>query len=244
LLQAKSRRLVGILNGIDYDVWNPKRDPALPAPYDASDLSGKRVCKTTLQRFVGLPERPRTPLVGVVTRLTDQKGSDLVVEVAENLLPERELQMIVLGAGDPAHEEKLRNLSRRFPAKLAVRIGYDEPLSHRIYGASDLFLMPSRYEPCGLGQLYALRYGAVPIVRATGGLDDTVIDYDPRSRTGTGFKFSAFTPDALAAAWRRALTACSGDDHWRELVRRGMSQDFSWTASARSYQALYRTLDK
>jgi starch synthase len=250
LLRQKADRLVGILNGIDYDVWNPARDPALASHYDLIDppgLGGKRACKAALQRLVGLPERPRVPLVGAVSRLSDQKGFDLVAEVLEGLLAERELQVVVLGSADAGAggiEERLAALARRFPTKLAVRTGYDEPLAHRIYGGADLFVMPSRYEPCGLGQMYALRYGAVPIVRATGGLDDTVVDYDPRSRTGTGFKFKAYSAEALGAIWRRALAAYGSDEGWTPLARRGMQQDYSWAASARSYVALYRSIPR
>lgn len=242
LLRIKSSRLVGILNGADYDMWNPARDPALAEPYSIDRLDGKTSCKAALQHALGLPDRPRTPLCGAVSRLTDQKGFDLVATALEHLLDERDLQVVILGTGDRAIEERLLALMARHPAKLAVQLGYDETLAHRIYGGADLFLMPSRYEPCGLGQIYALRYGAVPIVRATGGLDDTVIDYDVRSRSGTGFKFTAFSWEALATAWRRALTAYAGDENWPPLVKRAMSQDFSWAASARSYQALYRSL--
>ena len=238
-LQARADRVVGILNGADYEAWNPERDPLIPAHYSAADLAGKRACKASLAHDFHLPARPRTPLVGAVSRLTDQKGFDLVTEVLERLLVDRDLEVVILGTGDPAIEKRLSSLAARHPAKLAVRIGYDEALAHRIYAGSDLFVMPSRYEPCGLSQLYSLRYGTPPIVRATGGLDDTVIDYDPRSQSGNGFKFTPATPAALDATWRRALTAWGSDENYPRLVRRGMQQDFSWGASAKSYRALY-----
>src|SRR5579883_1566286 len=171
-LRARGDQLVGILNGVDYDVWNPSRDLTLAAPYSVHDLEGKRACKAALQRSFGLPARPRLPLCGAVSRLTDQKGFDLVADVLEKLLVERELQVAILGTGERAIEERLSKLAARHPTKLVVKLAYDEALAHRIYAGSDLFVMPSRWEPCGLAQMYALRYGSVPIVRATGGLDD------------------------------------------------------------------------
>jgi starch synthase len=244
VLRSRGDGLLGILNGVDYTLWDPRHDAALDAPFCAADLAGKRVCKAALQRLLGLPERPRTPLCGAVSRLTDQKGFDLVAEALEPLLVERDLQVVILGAGEPGIEDRLARLAERHPTRLAVRLGHDETLAHRIYAGTDLFLMPSRYEPCGLGQLYALRYGTVPIVRTTGGLDDTVVDYDPLSQSGTGFKFATPTADALATTWRRALTLFANDAGWTPLLRRGMAQDFSWHQSARSYQALYRGLQQ
>ena len=242
-LRTRADRLLGILNGADYDLWNPLRDRHCAAPYGPAAASGKRVCKAALQQAMGLPARPKIPLLGAVSRLTDQKGFDLVCDALEKLLVERDLQVALLGSGDPALEARVTSLTHRFPNKFAARIDYDEALAHHIYAGADLFLMPSRYEPCGLSQLYALRYGAVPIVRATGGLDDTVVDYDPRSSSGTGFKFIAPTPAAFETAVRRALTAYSGDD-FAALSRRGMLQDFSWGASARSYRTLYEAVTR
>jgi starch synthase len=241
-LRAHADRLLGILNGADYDVWNPARDLFLEEHYNDAEPAGKRACKSALQRACDLPPRPKTPLFGAVSRLTDQKGFDLVLEVLEKLLPERDLQAVVLGAGDADVEARFTSLAARFPARLAVRIGYDEALAHRIYGGSDFLLMPSRYEPCGLAQIYALRYGAIPIVRATGGLEDTVVDYDPRSQSGTGFKFGAPTAAALEAAWRRALAAFASDENFPALVRRAMTRDFSWANSARVYRSLYESI--
>ena len=242
VLREKAGRIVGILNGIDYEQWNPANDPALAARYDASALAGKHLVKASLQRHFGLPEKPRTPLCGGVSRLTDQKGFDLVADALEGMLSTQDVQCVILGAGDPHTEGRLRWLASRFPNQLAVHIGYDEQLAHRIYGGSDLFLMPSRYEPCGLGQLYALRYGTVPLVRDTGGLHDTVIDFDSGSTNPTGFKFAEFAANALAQRWRRALTVYENPDQWTSLMRAGMAEDYSWEKSARSYAALYRTL--
>jgi starch synthase len=241
LLRERSAHLVGILNGADYSAWDPAHDPLLPAHFDADSLDGKTRCKSVLQRMLGLAPRPRVPLFGAVTRLSQQKGFDLVADVIERLLVEKELQLALLGSGDPAEEARLTALAARYPSQLAVRIGYDEQIAHRIYAASDFYLMPSRYEPCGLAQLYALRYGAPPIVHQTGGLDDTVVDFDPRSGTGTGFKFAPLDAVALDAALRRAIAIYHGDpDVFRTLRRRGMAQDFSWRRSAEGYRALYR----
>ena len=201
-LQSRAERLSGVLNGCDYDQWNPARDPACAVPYSAEDPSGKRACKAALQRALGLVVRPRAPLIGAVSRLSWQKGFDYAAGALEALCTDREVQVVILGSGERELEQRLQALAARFPGRVAVRIGYDEELSHRIYAGSDLFLMPSRYEPCGLGQMYALRYGAAPVVRTTGGLDDTVVDFDARSHSGTGFKFVA--PTAGRARWRAA----------------------------------------
>ncbi|HXU69542.1 MAG TPA: glycogen synthase GlgA [Polyangia bacterium] len=241
LLRARSKVLHGILNGADYDIWSPEKDIHLPASYSADSLAGKRRCKAELQRAMGLPVRADVPLCGSISRLTDQKGFDLVLGALPSLL-EGDLQYVVLGSGDPALEQALRALQARFPKKLAVRIGYDEPLSHRIEAGCDLFVMPSKFEPCGLNQMYSLRYGTPPIVRATGGLDDTIVDFDARSRSGTGFKFEEYDAGALAAAWRRALAAYRNESDFLALMRRGMAQDFGWPRAAAAYAQLYRSL--
>jgi starch synthase len=242
LLRSRAAQLTGILNGADYHVWSPERDPHLPANYSAEDLSGKRACKAALQRELGLAARPDLALTGSITRLTEQKGIDLLCAALPQIL-EGDAQVVVLGSGDAALEQQLQALAKSFPKKLAVVIAYDDRLAHRIEAGCDLFVMPSRYEPCGLNQLYSMRYGTPPIVRATGGLDDTVVDYEPRSSSGTGFKFDHLTADGLLWAWRRALVA------WREspadftkLIRRGMAQDYSWHASALRYLELYHQL--
>jgi starch synthase len=239
LLRSRAPRLVGILNGADYDVWSPSHDAALAAPYSGASLDGKRACKAALQRELGLPPRPRLPLVGAVSRLSHQKGIDLLADALEELLPAVDAQFALLGAGDRAVEERLVSLAARHPGRLAVRLGYDDPLAHRIYAGADLFVMPSRYEPCGLAQLYALRYGTPPVVRATGGLDDTVVEHDAHSRSGTGFRFTDFSSRALAAALRRAFSAFSDEAAFSDLQRRCMAQDFSWHRAAQSYRDLY-----
>jgi starch synthase len=239
LLRSRQKVLSGILNGVDYRVFAPGHDPALAATYSPEDLSGKRECKASLQRELGLPIRPDTPLSGSISRLTDQKGFDLVLGALPELLAD-DMQYVILGSGDAAIVQKLTELGKKHPKKLAVRIAYDETLAHRIEAGCDLYVMPSRFEPCGLNQLYSLKYGTPPIVRATGGLDDTIVDHEPRSRTGTGFKFEAYEARALASAWRRAHAAYQNHAEFTELQKRAMAQDFSWGAAARTYAQLYR----
>jgi len=234
LLRSRASKLTGILNGVDYDEWNPETDRHLPANYSARDLSGKRVCKRALLEEMGLeemgleeldlPAEARRPLIGIVTRFAHQKGMDLVAKIA----PFAEAALVVLGSGEAPLENAFRFLAARYPDRIAVRLGYDEGLAHRIEAGSDIFLMPSRYEPCGLNQIYSLRYGTVPVVRATGGLEDTVDEQ-------TGFKFR----DDLAGAVEAALREFQDREAWASRMRRGMARDFSWDASAVEYQRLY-----
>jgi starch synthase len=239
VLRARKDRLVGILNGCDYDVWNPQTDRHLVARYSAQNLEGKKRCKAELQRELGLPQKPRTPFCGSISRLAEQKGFDLLVEALPALL-EGDMQYVVLGTGEPELERALEALGRVFPEQLAVRIAYDDALAHRIEAGCDLYVMPSRYEPCGLNQMYSLRYGTPPIVRATGGLDDTIVDFS--SPAGTGFKFGPYSAAALGEAWRRALLAYFSEAEFTALIRRAMAQDFSWQSAAQSYASLYRQL--
>ncbi len=240
VLRMRRRDLVGILNGIDAVQWDPSRDPHLPARYGPGDLSGKAACKSALQREMGFPERARVPLVGFIGRLAEQKGVDLLLQALPEILA-MDVQVAVLGRGHPDWEETLSRTSRERAARLGVRIGFDEGLAHRIEAGADLFLMPSRFEPCGLNQLYSLRYGTVPVVRAVGGLDDTVEDYDG-ARRGTGFKFRDYQARAMMTALRRALDVWRDERAWHGLVERGMAQDFSWDRSAAGYEALYQRL--
>ncbi len=241
VLQARQDRLFGVLNGIDDRVWNPATDPHLPARYSADDLSGKRACKRALQADMKLPVRD-VPLVGLVSRLALQKGIDLVVDILPDLL-DLDVQMVVLGSGDLLYHTLLAEISERHRDKLAVRLAFDEPLAHRIEAGADLFLMPSRYEPCGLNQQYSLRYGTVPVVRTTGGLADTVVPYAPGVRSGaaaTGFSFEKPDPDVLLSTLMLALRVYRDKEAWTGLMRRGMQQDCSWQRSARQYVDLYR----
>jgi starch synthase len=234
-LRARADVLTGILNGVDYREWSPESDPHIPARYSARDLSGKRVCKEQLLAEFGLPAAAmERPLIGIVSRFTRQKGADLLAEAAAAIEAE-DVYIVALGNGDPEYEEFFQGLAASFPGRVAVRIGFDNAAAHRIEAGADMFLMPSHYEPCGLNQIYSLRYGTVPVVRATGGLDDT-IDRD------TGFKFAEYSGTALLAAVREAVCAFSNAAAWRELMLRGMAKDFSWKTSAAAYSGLYRRL--
>ena len=234
LLRSRFYKLSGILNGVDYVEWDPETDPYLPARFSAADLSGKAGCKRHLLEEMGLPVQMDRPLIGIVSRFADQKGFDLLADIAAPLA-EQDVSLVVLGSGEQRFEDMFRHFAIVRPDKFAVRIGYDDALAHRIEAGSDMFLMPSRYEPCGLNQIYSLRYGTVPIVRATGGLDDTV-------DSSTGFKFGAYSPHALAGAIGEALHAWQSRDAWTERIRRAMAKDFSWEASALQYQKLYAEL--
>jgi len=243
VLQARADRLTGILNGIDEEEWDPARDPLLPARYDASDFAGKAVCKAQLRRRFGLPEPDRLssrPLFTMVSRLTTQKGIDLILAAVPWLVSSSDAEVVLLGNGDDHYEGGLHALAERFPGRVAVHIGFDSALSHLVEAGGDFFLMPSRYEPCGLNQMYSLRYGTVPIVRATGGLDDTVTDASLPD--GDGLKFEHLQPDALAWAMGRALEVWRRPDVLEALRRRGMAKDFSWHASAARYEQLYASL--
>jgi 1,4-alpha-glucan branching enzyme len=240
-LQDRAADLTGILNGADYDVWNPATDPRIAQTYSLQDLSGKRACKADLQRLYGLPEAPEVPLIGMISRLATQKGFDLLLVVLEELL-RRDLQFVLLGAGDKTFEDSFRSLGDRHPAKAAARIALDEALAHKIEAGADAFLMPSRYEPSGLNQLYSLRYGTIPIVRATGGLKDSVTDFDPTTGEGNGFVFTAYEGAALLATVDRALDTFHRSDQWARLMTNAMTADYSWTRSASQYLALYQGL--
>jgi starch synthase len=240
LLTRRQNSLRGILNGIDYDVFDPATDPAIPDHFTADDLDGKEGCKLALQQEAGFDVGPRRPLIGFVGRLFDQKGFDLILEVLEQLLAEVDVQVVVLGTGEPEYEETLRRLSSRNRRQLAAYLRFDADLAQRIYAAADIFLMPSRYEPCGLGQMIALRYGTVPVVRATGGLVDTVLDYQGATGRGTGFVFKRYDAIGLVVALSRALELYRQPERWREIQRQGMRQDFSWTASAQRYVEAYQ----
>lgn len=234
--RERAADLHGVINGIDTSIWNPATDPHLAARFGPDDLTGKAACKADLQRSLGLPVRPETPLLGLVTRITWQKGTDLLAEALEPLLG-LDCQAVILGAGDPALEQILMQKARRQPDRLAVVLGYDESLAHRIEAGADLFLMPSRYEPCGLNQLYSQRYGTLPVVRATGGLLDTVVESE---ENGTGFIFQDPTPGALLAAVARAVQMYREEpDRFLARQIRSMRKTTGWDTAARSYEAIY-----
>lgn len=239
-LEAKGRRYRGILNGADDGSWSPAADPRIPARYDASDLSGKARCKEELQRRLGLEVDPGIPIVGVVSRLVSQKGLDLLATACEGILREMRVQFAVLGSGEKSLEHYFGSLPGRYPGRFGSHIGYNEELARWISAGSDFFLMPSRYEPCGLNQIYALRYGTLPIVRATGGLDDTIENYDEASGRGTGFKF--WEPSAHALYYTLGWAVSTYYDrpaHKDAMVREAMSRNFSWDLSAARYVELY-----
>jgi starch synthase len=238
VLEERSRDLHGVINGIDYELWNPETDTALAKRYGVGDLEGKAICRTALREEMGLAAGPG-PVIGMVTRLAGQKGLDLTLDALPGILASG-AQLVLLGSGEAHLEEAFTAAAVANPGRVAVRIGYDDELARRIYGGADAFLMPSRYEPCGLGQLIALRYGAVPIVRRTGGLADTVREVDPARRAGTGFLFDAFAAEPLVEAVGRAAAARRVPALWSAIVRSAMAEDFSWDASAREYVTLYR----
>lgn len=241
ILARRSSDLIGVLNGIDVDRWDPSRDPFLREPYDIWHLEKKRAATIEVLRAFGLPvegDAPDRPLVGMVSRLVDQKGMDLMVAVAERL-PKLDARFVVLGTGEERYQEFWRSLAARDPDRIAAHIGFDERQAHLVEAGADIFLMPSRFEPCGLNQMYSMRYGTVPVVRATGGLDDTVQDYNAKTGEGTGFKFKDYTPAALLAALERALDAFGAPKTWRAIQEAGMRQDFSWNESAQQYVKLY-----
>jgi len=244
LLRKRSAVLSGIVNGVDYSEWDPATDKFLAANYSPEDLTGKRKCKKDLLKEFGLPAADGDrPLIGIVSRLSAQKGADLIAHAANELMAE-ELAMVVLGSGDAIYEDLFRKLAERYPGKVAVRIAYDNVLAHKIEAGADMFLMPSRYEPCGLNQIYSLKYGTVPIVRATGGLDDTVEQVDRATEQGTGFKFADYSAKAMMEAIRAALEVYRHPKLWRKVMLNGMRQDFSWGASAAQYVRLYEGLGR
>ena len=234
LLRVHSKKLSGILNGVDYEDWNPATGPYQAAHYSARDLSGKLASKKALLVEMGLPPDTSRPLIGIVSRFADQKGFELLEGIAA-WLADQDVALAALGSGQKKYEDMFRQMAAMRPDKFAVRIGYDDALSHRIVAGADMFLMPSQYEPCGLSQIYSLRYGTVPIVRGTGGLEDTVDG-------STGFKFVDYTPQALQAAIQQALDAFEKPGAWIARMRRGMAKDFSWDTSATAYQRLFRSL--
>jgi starch synthase len=239
VLHKRAADLRGILNGVDYSLWNPATDHNLAAHYTPEDLEGKKACRADLLHAFGLEGvKESTPVIGIVSRLATQKGFDMVAQIAEELA-RRDLVVTALGSGDPYYENLFRDWAFRHPASVAVRFGYNDSLSHKIEAGADMFLMPSHYEPSGLNQMYSMKYGTVPIVRATGGLDDTVEEWDAVKGTGTGFKFAGHNPLDLLAEIDRGLDAFRDRKSWQQLMRNGMARDLSWTGPAREYVKVY-----
>jgi starch synthase len=239
VLRARASSVTGILNGVDYDEWSPETDKFIRARYSPQDLTGKAECKQDLlEAFEMTDANSRLPVIGIVSRFAAQKGFDLIAQIMERLARE-EMIIVALGNGDKTYEEMFLRLHKQFPQKIAVRVAYDNTIAHKIEAGSDMFLMPSRYEPCGLNQIYSLKYGTVPIVRATGGLDDTIEHWDARTGKGTGFKFTDYNGEALLLTIKEALRAFRDQTSWQQLMRNGMTKDFSWNASAREYSRVY-----
>ncbi len=239
VLRSRSADLYGILNGVDYSQWNPESDQLIAHRYGDGDVSGKRKNKWPLLKTLGLPRPDRVcPLIGMISRLADQKGFDLILQAAEKIL-DLDLQLVILGTGQKEYHRRLIALHKRYPRKMGLALAFDNRLAHQIEAGADMFLMPSRYEPCGLNQMYSLRYGTIPIVRATGGLADTIRDVDEDPAGGNGFVFREYRADEMLLAIQRAVKVFQDQDRWQELVHRGMKEDFSWEQSARKYQRLY-----
>ncbi len=240
LFQERAKELYGILEGVDYARWDPGIDAFLPTAYDREHLEGKQACKAALEKRFGLNLPPEKPLLGMTTRFFERKGIDLVENILDDLM-HLDLGFVIQGTGEERHHYLLQEIASRYPEKMGLVIGYSDELAHQIIAGTDIFLMPSRYEPCGLDQLYCMRYGTIPVVRATGGLDETIQEYDPATGAGTGFKFTGYTPAELMGAVRRALALYQDRPAWQALMRQNMALDYSWINTAGpKYVELYR----
>ena len=238
VLHSRANCLTGIMNGVDYEEWDPECDEFIAAHYSINSLEGKKECRRDLLQRFGLNPESTAPVIGIVSRFAAQKGFDLISLAADRLARE-DVSVCVLGSGDKTYEDLFRRLVKQYPGRFAVKVGYDNEMAHRIEAGADLFLMPSRYEPCGLNQVYSLKYGTVPVVRATGGLDDTIESYDARTGKGTGFKFREYTPEALLECLLSALFLYRKPKEWRKLMLNGMAKDFSWTVAGKEYLKIY-----
>ena len=245
ILRKKKGSLYGILNGVDYEDWNPSHDPHLVARYDLKDISGKKECKKDLlEEFHLPPSLENVPLLGMISRLADQKGFDLLAEILEPLFA-LDIGFVLLGTGEQKYHDLFAQVAQKYPQKAGIRIAYDDRLAHKIEGGADFFLMPSKYEPCGLNQIYSLKYGTIPVVRATGGLDDTILHYDPATKKGNGFKFNRYDSKEFLNTLKEAIRFYFQPEHWRQLLQNAMSADFSWERSAEAYLQLYgKALEK
>ena len=238
VLQDRRTHIYGILNGVDYASWNPKTDPYIVANFDSRELSGKKACKEDLSQIFRLKGPSTFPIIGIVSRLADQKGFDILAESMDELL-KLNLRLVILGTGDAKYEKQFDALGKKHGGRLGVKIAFDNVLAHKIEAGSDMFLMPSKYEPCGLNQMYSLKYGTIPIVRATGGLDDTIQKFDPHTGEGNGFKFVDYSSKALLEETKRALEVYDDSANWVKLVKKAMRMDFSWKKSALRYAEIY-----
>jgi starch synthase len=242
ILKHRSASLHGILNGVDYRLWDPEHDSYIAAKYSSQSLAGKCRCKESLIKEMDLdPSLRERPLLGMISRLDTQKGVDLLVKILKKIL-ELDLGLVILGSGHEKMQQAIQKVAERHPGHVGLFIGFNEPLAHRIMAGADIFLIPSRYEPCGLTQMYALKYGTVPVVRATGGLDDSIVQYNPKTGEGNGFKFGPYKPASFLAAIRKAVDLFQNAGVWKRLVANGMKADFSWDRSAQSYLRLYQSV--
>ncbi len=239
VLQFRSDDLYGIINGVDYSNWNPETDPTIAKNYSVKNLSGKTVCKKDLLKELGLPVKIDRPVIGMISRLDDQKGFDLIADIIDALM-QLDLYFVLLGTGHKRYHKLFLRIGEKYPKKAGIRLGYDDKFAHKIEAGSDMFLMPSRYEPCGLNQIYSLKYGTVPIVRATGGLDDTIKTFQPKAGAGTGIKFIKYQSNNLLSAIKKGMKAYQDKKVWKALKLRAMQEDFSWNYSAKDYEKLYK----
>jgi len=240
ILRKRKESLFGILNGVDYEDWDPSHDPHLIARYDLKNISGKRECKKDLLKEFHLPPSlENAPLFAMISRLADQKGFDLLMEILQPLFA-LDIGFVLLGTGEQKYHDLFTQVAQKYPEKAGIRIAYDDRLAHKIEGGADFFLMPSKYEPCGLNQIYSLKYGTIPVVRATGGLDDTILHYDPASKKGNGFKFTRYDAKEFLNTIKGAIGFYSQPGHWKQLLQNAMTADFSWKRSAEAYLQLYR----
>lgn len=245
ILRKRKEDLYGIINGVDYKEWNPANDPYIKKNYDLNNLSGKKECKRDLLRELNLPQSlENLPLLGMISRLTDQKGFDLLHEIMDELLS-LDIGLVLLGSGEQKYHDLFTQVAEKFPEKFRIRIAYDNRLAHMIEAGADIFLMPSKYEPCGLNQIYSLKYGTIPVVRATGGLDDTITHYNPITKKGNGFKFKNYNSKEFLNQIKEAINYFYQPEHWNELIKNAMTSDFSWETSAKAYLELYyKALEK
>jgi starch synthase len=241
VLQSRVNDLYGILNGVDYERWDPETDPLIYENYTFARIGGKRHCKAELKRELNMPlwRRKKFPLIGMIGRLTDQKGFDILTDVIDEFL-QMDLQFVLLGTGEEKYHKMFKEIADKYPKKTGIILDFNNELAHKIEAGSDMFLMPSKYEPCGLNQMYSLKYGTIPIVRATGGLADTIVDYNSDPDYANGFSFKEYTSEALLDAVRRAVELFKNTPDWKVLMERGMNSDFSWKTSAKKYEKLYQ----
>lgn len=243
VLQYRKKDLYGILNGVDYEDWSPEKDKYITTNYSVSNLEGKKTCRDDLLKEYGLNVAKDTPIIGIISRLADQKGFDILSEAMPKLM-KMKLAMVLLGTGEQKYHDLFSTLKKKYSKNLGVMIAFDNKIAHKIEAGSDMFLMPSRYEPCGLNQIYSLKYGTIPIVRGTGGLDDTINDYNEKTGQGNGFKFKEYSASKLVETVQRALTVFKGTQKWTKLMQKAMKEDHSWRVSAKEYVNLYETAIK